>query len=75
MDAVKTFEPYKLVQERNEGARAGMVYIVKGARKRKSPAFLFVNNRMEGNAPGTIEAVVGRFSDRHGFWGGATMLT
>ena len=58
-DAVKTFEPYKLVQEPNEGARAGMVEIVNGARKRKMPAFLFVNNRLEGNAPGTIEAVVG----------------
>lgn len=59
-DAVKTFEPYKLVQEPNEGARAGMVEIVEKARKRKIPAFLFVNNRLEGNAPGTIEAVVGR---------------
>ena len=37
-----------------------MVEIVKGARKRKMPAFLFVNNRLEGNAPGTIEAVVVR---------------
>ncbi len=58
-DAVKSFEPYERVQEPNEGARAGMVEIVKGARKRKLPAFLFVNNRLEGNAPGTIEAVVG----------------
>jgi uncharacterized protein YecE (DUF72 family) len=56
--AVKSFEPYKLVQEPNEGARQGMVEIVKEARKRKKPAFLFVNNRLEGNAPGTIEAVV-----------------
>jgi hypothetical protein len=59
VDAVKTFEPYKLIQEPNEGARAGMVEIIKGARERKIPAFLFVNNRLEGNAPGTIEAVVG----------------
>ena len=58
-DAVKTFEPYREVQEPNEGARAGMVEIVKEARRRKTPAFLFVNNRLEGNAPGTIEAVVG----------------
>jgi hypothetical protein len=58
-DAVKTFEPYREVQEPNEGARAGMVEIVKGTMKRKLPAFLYVNNRLEGNAPGTIEAVVG----------------
>jgi len=36
-----------------------MVEIVKGAMKRKMPAFLHLNNRLEDNAPGTIEAVVG----------------
>jgi uncharacterized protein YecE (DUF72 family) len=56
--AVRTFEPYRLVQEPNEGAREGMVEILNQARQRKKPAFLFVNNRLEGNAPGTIEAVV-----------------
>jgi uncharacterized protein YecE (DUF72 family) len=56
--AVKTFEPYKAVQEPNEGAREGMVRIARDCLRRKIPAFLFVNNRLEGNAPGTIEAVV-----------------
>ena len=32
--------------------------IAKKSGQRKKPAFLFVNNRPEGNAPGTIEAVV-----------------
>ncbi len=59
-DALKTFEPYRLVQEPNNGARTGMVEIVEMARKRKTLAFLFVNNRLEGNAPGTIEEVEGR---------------
>ncbi len=58
--AVKALEPYQLIQEPNERAREGMVEIIAQARKRKSPAFLFVNNRLEGNAPGTIEAVVER---------------
>jgi uncharacterized protein YecE (DUF72 family) len=58
--AVKALEPYQLIQEPNERAREGMVEIIAQARKRKSPAFLFVNNRLEGNAPGTIEAVVDR---------------
>lgn len=58
-DAVKAFEPYEHLQEPNEGARAGMIEIVRQVRKRKTPAFLFVNNRLEWNAPGTIEAVVG----------------
>ena len=32
--------------------------IVNQSLTRKKPAFLFVNNRLEGNAPGTIEGVV-----------------
>jgi uncharacterized protein YecE (DUF72 family) len=56
--AVKAFEPYKLIQEVNEGAREGMRRVAEKAKKRRMPAFLFVNNRLEGNAPGTIEAVV-----------------
>jgi uncharacterized protein YecE (DUF72 family) len=56
-DAVKTFEPYRLIQEPIEEAREGMVEIANQSRKRKIPAFLFVNNRLEGHAPGTIEAV------------------
>ncbi len=59
-DAVKSFEPYQQIQEANENARAGMIEIVTHSRTRKKPAFLFVNNRLEGNAPGTIEAVINR---------------
>jgi uncharacterized protein YecE (DUF72 family) len=58
--AVDTFEPYKLIQEPNEGARNGMQEIAEQSRKQKKTAFLFVNNRLEGNAPSTIEAVVGK---------------
>jgi len=57
-DAVKTFEPYREIQEPNEGAREGMVEIVKQARRGKKPVYLYLNNRLEGFAPGTIEAVV-----------------
>ena len=57
-DAVDSFEPYDRIQEPNEGAREGMAMIAGWATPMK-PAFLFVNNRLEGNAPGTIEAVVG----------------
>jgi hypothetical protein len=32
--------------------------VAERARKKRLPAFLFVNNRLEGNAPGTIAAVV-----------------
>ena len=56
--AVKSFEPYREVQEPNEGAREAMRQVAERSRKARKPAFLFVNNRLEGNAPSTIEAVV-----------------
>ncbi len=58
--AVETFEPYEKLQDPNDRAREAMAEIAGGALKRKKPAFLFVNNRLEGFAPGTIEAVVER---------------
>jgi hypothetical protein len=60
--AVKEFEPYRLVQEPNEGARDAMRRIAETSRKERKPAFLFVNNRLEGNAPSTIEAVAGQLA-------------
>jgi uncharacterized protein YecE (DUF72 family) len=57
--AVETFEPYDRIQEPNEGARDGMRKIAQRAMHERKDAFLFVNNRLEGNAPSTIEAVIG----------------
>ena len=56
--AVKAFEPYQRVQEPNPGAREALRRIAERAWKTRQPAYVFVNNRLEGNAPGTIEAVV-----------------
>jgi hypothetical protein len=58
--AVQTFEPYHEIQEPSEDARAGMGRIAEHALKTKKTAFVFVNDRLEGNAPSTIEAVVER---------------
>jgi len=58
--AVRTFEPYRLVQEPSSAVRAALQGIAERARDLRKPAFLFVNNRLEGNAPSTIEAVVGQ---------------
>ena len=55
-DAIDTFEPYDRIQEPNGGARERMARIA-GWATPMNPAFLFVNNRLEGNAPSTIEAV------------------
>jgi uncharacterized protein YecE (DUF72 family) len=56
--AVKKFTPYDKVQEVNAGAREAMKAMVNRARSTRQTAFIFVNNRLEGNAPGTIEAVL-----------------
>jgi uncharacterized protein YecE (DUF72 family) len=56
--AVKLFEPYKTTQEPDPATREGLRQIAERARQTKQPAFLFINNRLEGNAPSTIEAVV-----------------
>ena len=58
--AVETFEPYKLVQEPDETARDVMRQIAERSIRQRQPAFLFVNNRLEGDAPSTIEGVVER---------------
>ncbi len=63
--AVKAFEPYKHIQEPNPGAREAMRRIAERAWKTRQPAYVFVNNRLEGNAPGTIEAVADSIGGYH----------
>ncbi len=41
---------------------AGLLLVAERSRRTKKPAFLFVNNRLEGHAPSTIEAVVRRLT-------------
>ena len=56
--AVAAFQPYQRIQEENPGARQGLKDLIEKSRGKKQTAFLFVNNRLEGNAPQTIQAVV-----------------
>jgi hypothetical protein len=56
--AVESFEPYREIQEVNQGARDGMRRIVQDGLEQRKGAFIFVNNRLDGNAPSKIEAVV-----------------
>jgi uncharacterized protein YecE (DUF72 family) len=55
--AVRLFAPYDRVQEPNPGARTALAELGRRALRAKEPAYVFVNNRLEGYAPGTIEAV------------------
>lgn len=57
-EAVTMFEPYTEVKDPNAEAREAMRLLVGRARDGKQTAFLFVNNRLEGNAPMTIVSIV-----------------
>lgn len=56
--AVKLFSPYDHVQDENPKARDAMRQIIDHTRKRRQSAYLFINNRLEGNAPITIDSIV-----------------
>ncbi|WP_051670654.1 DUF72 domain-containing protein [Bryobacter aggregatus] len=60
--AVKKFEPYREVQEEFPSVRNSLQEIIARAQRLKQPAYVFVNNRLEGNAPQTIDAVTEAFS-------------
>jgi uncharacterized protein YecE (DUF72 family) len=53
-EAVAKFAPYAAVQEVNEPVRRALREIIDIALVDGVPAFVFVNNRLEGNSPGTI---------------------
>jgi len=57
-DAVATFSPYREVQDPNPETRESMRVLIGRARENKEFLFLFVNNRLEGNAPATILSLV-----------------
>jgi uncharacterized protein YecE (DUF72 family) len=56
-EAVRLFTPYDQVRDPNPDAREALRELVRRAREKRQLAFLFVNNRLEGNAPETIRAV------------------
>jgi uncharacterized protein YecE (DUF72 family) len=56
--AVQRFEPYKSIQDPDPLTRAALRKIAERALIKRSRAYLFINNRLEGNAPETIDAVV-----------------
>ena len=62
-EAVQAFSPYQGTKEINEEAREAMVELIRqrteaAARRRTRPSFIYVNNRLEGNALLTILAVI-----------------
>lgn len=55
--AKKRAEPYTRIVEELPEMRRGTVELVKKAVKEKQKAYVLVNNRSEGNAPLTIQAL------------------
>jgi len=56
--AVEEFQPYTEIKDPNPDARESMRVLIGRARENREFLFLFVNNRLEGNAPLTILSVV-----------------
>jgi len=57
-DAVAAFAPYAELKDPNPEARDSMRILIGRAKENKQMLFLFVNNRLEGNAPLTILSLV-----------------
>ena len=51
------FEPYRETKQADAATREALRRIAEEANPARRRAYIFVNNRMEGNAPATIEAV------------------
>jgi uncharacterized protein YecE (DUF72 family) len=62
-EAVAKFTPYARVQEPNPETRQALRSLITRARQRHEPSYIFVNNRLEGNAPETIEAITDQPDD------------
>ena len=56
-EAVARFSPYNEIRDPNPEARDSMRVLIQRARDERKMTFLFVNNRLEGNAPLTILSV------------------
>lgn len=55
--AVKSFEPYEHARDPNPEAREALAALGHRAELEKRIAYIFVNNRLEGNAPETMMAI------------------
>ena len=56
-DAVRLFEPYDRIREPQPELRHDLLRLMAEAVRRRIEALIVVNNRAEGNAPGTIRAL------------------
>jgi uncharacterized protein YecE (DUF72 family) len=55
--AVEKFSPYANIQDEYPEGREAMRALIRRMREERRAAYIFVNNRFEGNAPATIQAI------------------
>ena len=56
-EGVQLFSPYTELKDPNPEVRSSLRDLIHIAQDKQMTAFLFVNNRLEGNAPSTIIAI------------------
>jgi len=56
-EAVAKFQPYAHIQEEYPEAREALRALIQRAKRERKIAYIFANNRLEGNAPGTLQSV------------------
>jgi uncharacterized protein YecE (DUF72 family) len=56
-EAVESFAPYREVADPNPEAREALRALIRRMKEERRTSYIFVNNRFEGNAPTTIEAI------------------
>ena len=56
-EAVERLTPYDKVRDENPEARDALRALIRRMREERRASYIFVNNRLEGNAPETIRAV------------------
>lgn len=57
-DAVEGYSPYDRIRQPYPDAREALQALIQRSLAKRQPSYIFVNNRLEGNAPGTIESIV-----------------
>ncbi len=63
-EAVGAFAPYDRIREPNPGLRRDLVRVARTAIETRLPAYILVNNRVEGSAPLTVVEVAKLFGER-----------
>ena len=56
--AVKAFYPYRLIQEENPDVRSSVKTMFERLMTKRRRGWIYINNRLEGSAPMTIDAIL-----------------